>query len=195
MLSSGAFGSPQILMVSGVGPGQHLRELGIAPVLDVPGVGQNLQDHISALLIYRSPGNYDTMGFSPVGAFRVLKSIWEWRRRRRGLLTGCGAESGVYYKTSPDVEVSDAELELVVTMAEDHGRKARLGHGFSGHLLLARPKSQGEVLLESPDTHVAPLIDPKYFSHPYDLETLTKATQIALDIINQPAFDPYRGKC
>jgi len=139
VLSSGAFGSPQILMASGVGPGQHLSELGIAPVLDVPGVGQNLQDHISALLIYRSPGNYDTIGVSPVGIVRIIKAIWEWRQRRRGLLTGCAAESGVYYKTDPDVEVSDMEMEIITGISDDHGRTQHLGHGYSAHLLLSRP--------------------------------------------------------
>jgi len=194
VLSSGAFGSPQILMVSGIGPADHLRKLGIVPVLDVPGVGQNLQDHISALLIYRSPRNYDMIGISPVGIVRLIKAIWEWRRQRRGMLTSCAAESGVYYKTDPDVEVSDMEMEIIVAISDDHGRKSHLGHGFSAHLLLARPQSRGEILLQSPDTRVMPLIDPKYFSHPYDLETLTKGTQIALDIMNAPAFAPYRGK-
>ncbi len=194
VLSSGAFGSPQILMVSGVGPGDHLSELGIAPVLDVPGVGQNLQDHISALLIYRSPGNYDTLGFSPAGIGRLIKSMWEWRRRRRGILTSCAAESGVYYKTDPDLEVSDMEMEIIVAINDDHGRKMHIGHGYSAHLLLARPQSRGELLLESTDTRVMPLIDPKYFSHPYDLETLTKGTQIALDIMNEPAFSRYRSE-
>jgi len=194
VLSSGAFGSPQILMSSGVGPAAHLKDLGISPVLDAPGVGKNLQDHISALLIYRSPRNYDTVGISPVGFVRLLKAMWEWRRSRTGMITSCVAESGVYYRTDPDVEVSDMEMELIVGIADDHGRKNHLGHGYSAHLILSRPQSRGEVLLDSPDTRVMPLINPRYFSHPYDLETLTKGTQIALNIMNAPAFDPYRGK-
>lgn len=194
VMSSGAFGTPQILMASGLGPGAHLQDLGISPVLDVPGVGQNLQDHISALLIYRARVNDHTIGISPTGLARLLKGAWDWRRHRRGLMTSCVAESGVYYRTSPDVEVSDMEMELIVGIGDDHGRKLRLGHGFSAHLLLARPKSVGEVRLASPDTRVAPLIDPRYFSHPYDMETLVKGTQIALDIMNSAPFDPYRGE-
>jgi choline dehydrogenase-like flavoprotein len=194
VLSSGAFGSPQILMASGVGPGKHLQELGITPVLDVPGVGQNLQDHISALLVYRSPGNYDTFGISAVGIMRMLKAMGEWRRRRTGLVTSCAAESGVYYRTSPDVEVPDMEMELIVGIVDDHARKTHLGHGFSAHLLLARPQSKGEVRLASPDTRVMPLIDPRYFSHPYDMPTLVKGTQIALDIMSARPFDACRGK-
>lgn len=194
VMSAGAFGTPQILMASGVGPGQHLQDLGITPVLDVPGMGQNLQDHISALLIYRALVPDHTVGISPTGVARLLKAIWTWRRHRTGLITSCAAESGVYYRTSPDLEVSDMEMELIVGIGDDHGRKLHLGHGYSAHLLLARPKSVGEVRLASRDTHVAPLIDPKYFSHPYDMETLVKGTQIALDIMSQPAFDRYRGE-
>lgn len=193
VMSAGAFGTPQILMASGVGPGAHLQELGITPVLDAPGVGRNLQDHISALLIYRARITDDTVGISPVGVARLLKAMWTWRRHRRGLVTSCAAESGAYYRTSPDVEVSDMEMELIVGIGDDHGRKLHLGHGYSAHLLLARPRSVGEVRLAGPDTRVPPLIDPRYFSDPYDMETLVKGTQVALDIMGSRAFDRYRG--
>jgi choline dehydrogenase len=193
VMSAGAFGTPQILMASGLGPGAHLQELGIPVVADVPGMGQNLQDHISALLIYRSPDRADTVGISVAGITRMLRAMREWRRHRTGPITGCVAESGVYYRTSPEVEVSDMEMELLVGIADDHGRKQHLGHGYSAHLLLARPRSVGEVRLASPDTQVAPLIDPRYFSHPYDMETLVKGTQIALDIMAASPLDAYRG--
>lgn len=194
IMSAGAFGTPQILMASGLGPGQHLQDLGITPVLDVPGIGQNLQDHISALLIYRARIPDHTIGASLRGTAQVLKAMWEWRRHRSGLITTCIAESGVYYRTSPEIEASDMEMELIIGMADDHGRKAHLGHGYSAHLLLARPKSVGEVRLATPDTRTPPLIDPRYFSHPYDMETLIKGTQIALDIMEASPFDPYRGE-
>ena len=194
ILSSGAFGTPQILMASGVGPGAHLQSLGITPVLDLPGVGQNLQDHISALVIYRAITPEHTVGVSATGAAALLKAMWQWKRHRSGLITSCVAESGVYYRTEPDVEVADMEMELVIGIADDHGRKQHLGHGYSAHLMLARPRSVGDVRLASPDTRVAPLIDPRYFSDPYDLATLVKGTQIALDIMEQPAFDRYRGE-
>ena len=80
-MSAGAFGTPQILMASGLGPGAHLQELGITPLLDVAGIGQNLQDHISALLIYRARIPDDTVGMSPRGVARLLKGMWDWRRR------------------------------------------------------------------------------------------------------------------
>ncbi|MEZ5321149.1 MAG: GMC family oxidoreductase N-terminal domain-containing protein [Microthrixaceae bacterium] len=194
VMSAGAFGTPQILMASGVGPGAHLQSLGITPVLDVPGVGQNLQDHISALLIYRALVSRDTVGISPVGIARLLAGMWQWRRHRRGIVTSCAAESGVYYRSAPDVDVSDMEMELIVGIGDDHGRKLHLGHGYSAHLLLARPRSVGEVRLASPDTRDDPLIDPRYFDDPYDMETLVKGTQVALDIMADTAFDAYRGE-
>lgn len=194
ILSAGAFGTPQILLASGVGPGRHLQELGIEVVHDLPGVGQNLQDHISALLIYRSLISDDTIGISPVGVARLAKAMWQWKRHRTGLLTSCVAESGAYYRSSPEVEVPDMEMELLIGIGDDHGRKPPIGHGYSAHLLLARPKSQGEVRLASRDTRVDPLIDPKYFSDPYDMETLIKGTQVALDVMADRAFDRYRGE-
>lgn len=194
VVSAGAFGTPQILMASGVGPGAHLQQFGITPVLDVPGVGQNLQDHISALLIYRARIPEGTVGITPSGIGRILAAMWEWRRHRTGLVTSCAAESGVYYRSAPDVEVSDMEMELIVGIGDDHGRKLHTGHGYSAHLLLARPKSTGEVRLASPDTHVDPLIDPRFFSHPYDMATLVKGTQVALDIMEDAAFDRHRGE-
>lgn len=194
VMSAGAFGTPQILMASGVGPGDHLRSVGVPAVHDVPGMGQNLQDHISALLMYRSKVPEGTIGITPAGVARLAKELWTWNRRRRGMFTGCIAESGVYYRTEPDVDVCDMEMELLIGIANDHGRKLLLGHGYSAHLLLARPRSTGEVRLASGDTRDAPIIDPKYFSDPYDMPTLVKGTQVALDIMNSPAFDRYRGE-
>lgn len=193
ILCAGAFGTPQILLASGVGSGDALQRLGIPTVAHVPGVGQNLQDHISAQVIYRAAIPDHTVGISPAGVAALAKGMWQWWRHRRGLLTSCAAESGAYYRTSDDVEVEDMEMELVVGIGDDHGRKLHLGHGYSAHVMLARPKSVGEVRIASPDTRVDPIIDPKFFSHPYDMETLIKGTQIALDVFNSAPFDPYRG--
>ncbi|MFN8018925.1 MAG: GMC family oxidoreductase N-terminal domain-containing protein [Acidimicrobiales bacterium] len=127
VMSAGAFGTPQILMASGLGPGQHLQDLGITPVLDVPGIGQNLQDHISALLIYRALVPDHTVGISPRGVADLVKAMWTWRRHRTGRITSCAAESGVYYRTSPDVEVSDMEMELIVGIGDPcRSRQPRL---------------------------------------------------------------------
>ncbi len=194
ILSAGAFGTPQILLASGVGPGDHLRELGITTILDSPGVGRNLQDHISALLIYKARIPDDTVGITPRGVGHILGQVYRWWRHRDGLATSCAAESGAYYRSSPEVEVSDMEMELLVGIGDDHGRRIHPGHGFSAHLLLARPGSRGTVRLAAPDTRVDPLIDPNYFDDPSDMETLVRGTQVALDVMADPALDRYRGE-
>ena len=194
VLAAGAYGSPQLLMLSGVGPAAHLQTLGIPVVLDSPGVGQNLQDHINALLNYRSPGNLETFGVSLKGVVRLVSAIFEWRRQRTGRITSFVSEAGAYFRTTPEAEFDDISMQFVVGMAVDHARKVLLGHGYCAHVTLARPRSMGEMTLASPDSRTMPLINPRYFSDPYDIATLVKGTQMALDILEAPAFAPYRGK-
>jgi choline dehydrogenase len=194
IVSGGAYGSPQILMTSGIGPVEHLREQGIPVIHGLPGVGDNLQDHITALLVYRSPGNRETYGISVHGMLRMLMGAHEWWRHRTGPLASCIAESGACFRTSPEVEVSDIEMEFVLGIVDDHARKMHLGHGYSLHVTLSRPESRGTLRLADPDPRTMPLIDPRYFSAPYDMPTLIKGTQIALDIMSAKPFDPYRGE-
>ena len=209
VLSGGAFGSPQILMLSGIGPAEHLRRMGIGVLRDVAGVGQNLQDHITSVLTHRSPGNPDLLGISAAGGLKIARSIFEWRRQRTGIITSNAAESGAFVRSAPDTdmpdgdmpegempegEMPDIELEFVVGIVDDHNRKMHLGHGYSLHITLLQPKSVGEIKLASPDPRTMPLIDPRFLSHPDDIATLVAATQRALDILAAKPFDPYRGK-
>ena len=92
MLSGGAFGSPQLLMLSGIGPGEHLREKGITVLHDLPGVGENLQDHIDLVISYRSKASTETFGISPLMTFALPKALIEWKKKRTGLLTTNFAE-------------------------------------------------------------------------------------------------------
>lgn len=194
ILAGGAFASPQWLMLSGIGPAEHLQAHGIPVLRDCPGVGQGLRDHISAKLLYRSPGNYDTIGISLVGVGRLLRAMWQWRTRKTGMLTSCVAESAAYFSTRPDAGFDDVSAQFIPAMAEDHGRKTAFGHGYALHITLSRPRSVGTVSLASADPHAAPLIDPKFFSHRYDMETLVRGVQIGLDILESAPFAPFRGK-
>lgn len=194
IVSSGAYGSPQILMTSGIGPGKHLNHLGIPVLHDLSGVGANLQDHVTSVLIYRSPGNHETLGISARGVLSAAAAIHEWRSKRTGIVTSNAAESGAFLRTDPSVHAPDIELEFIVGIVDDHARKQHLGHGYSLHVTLSRPKSAGTVTLASADPRVMPLIDPRYFSHPDDIRTLVKGTQIALDIMHAKPFDGFRGK-
>jgi len=194
LLSAGAFGSPQLLMLSGIGPAEHLREHGIPVRHALPGVGQNLQDHVTAVLIYRSPVQHTTLGFSLRGALTMLRSIFEWRSRRTGWITTNVAESQGFLKTRPDVEAPDIQLAFCTGIVDDHTRKAHLGHGYTLHVTLMRPKSRGSLTLQSAKPTDAPRIDPAYYQHPEDLETMVRATQMGFDIMEAPALAPYRGK-
>ncbi len=194
LLSGGAFGSPQLLMLSGVGPAEHLREHGIPVRHVLPGVGQNLQDHVTTVLIYRTQHQQETLGFSFKGALNMVKSVFEWKAKRTGWITTNVAESQAFMKTRPDVEAPDIQLAFCTGIVDDHTRKAHLGHGYTLHVTLMRPKSRGSVTLQSAKPTDAPRIDPAYLQDPDDLETLVRGTQMGFDIMQAQALQPYRGK-
>ena len=194
LLSAGAFGSPQLLMLSGIGPQAHLQEHGIAPVHALQGVGQNLQDHVTTVLIHRTTRQESSLGVSLRGMVQVIRSIFEWRNKRTGWVTSNVAESQGFLKTDPQAALPDIQLAMCMGIVDDHIRKAHLGLGYTLHVTLCRPKSRGSVRLQSKRASDAPLIDPGFFSHPDDMATLIKGTQIGYDILHAPAFDPYRGE-
>lgn len=194
ILSGGAYGSPQLLMLSGIGPAPHLQQHGITVVHDLPGVGQNLHDHVTAVLIYRTQRTESTFGLSWSGLTRIVRSIFEWRNKRSGVITSNVAESQAFLYTNKNEPAADIQLALCTGIVDDHTRKNHLGHGYTLHVTLMRPKSRGSVRLKSANAADAPLIDPKFLSDPRDMETLVQGTQIGYDIMQSRAFDPYRGK-
>ena len=194
LLSAGAFGSPQLLMLSGIGPQAHLQEHGIVPVHALEGVGHNLQDHVTTVLIHRTVRQEASLGVSLRGIVQVIRSIFEWRNKRTGWVTSNVAESQGFMKTDPQAALPDIQLAMCMGIVDDHNRKAHLGHGYTLHVTLCRPKSRGSVRLQSKRASDAPLIDPGFFSHPDDMATLIKGTQMGYDILHAPAFDPYRGE-
>jgi choline dehydrogenase-like flavoprotein len=193
ILSAGAFGSPQVLMLSGVGDAKELTRHGIPVVHPLPGVGQNLQDHITATLIWKSRRSDATLGVSLAGGASLIRGIFEWRRQRTGVITSNVAESGAFLRVCPDATRPDIELEFIVGMVDDHNRKTHLGHGYSLHVVLARPQSRGSVRLASRDPATPPRIDPAYFSHPADMPLLVKGVQRAMEVMMAAPFDDHRG--
>jgi len=193
LLAGGAFGSPQLLMLSGIGRGADLRALGIPVVHDLQGVGQNLQDHITANISWRSPDPQATFGLSARGGLAMLRGILQWRRDKRGPITSNVAESGAFFRSRPDLERPDIELEMLRTIVDDHVRKQHLGHGFTLHVVLLRPKSRGEVRLASRDPGASLQIDPRYFSAPEDLQDLVRGTQRAMELCEGEALRALRG--
>ncbi|MDM4765049.1 GMC family oxidoreductase N-terminal domain-containing protein [Pelomonas sp. SE-A7] len=194
VLSAGAFGSPQLLMLSGIGPAEALQAKGVSPLINLPGVGQNLQDHIDYVFTYRTRADAQSFGVSLGGGLRVLRGIGQWKRERRGPMTSPFAESGAFFRSSPEIEVPDLQLVFVQAIVDDHARKPHLGHGFSCHVTLLRPKSRGVMGLASADPADAPLIDPRFFSHPDDLPVLMEGARRQRQILDAAAFDEVRGK-
>jgi choline dehydrogenase-like flavoprotein len=194
IVSGGTFGSPQLLMLSGIGEAADLGRRGISVVRDLPGVGKNLQDHIDYVQTWRTSSKTETVGMSLRGTSRVMRAIMEWRGKRSGLMTTNFATAGAFFRSSPDVAVPDLQLVFVVAIVDDHARKMHMGHGISCHVDVLRPFSRGTVSLASSDPRAAPAIDPKFLSDDRDMKLLLKGGQIQQRIIESPAFDEVRGK-
>jgi choline dehydrogenase-like flavoprotein len=154
ILSGGAFQSPQLLMLSGIGNAPDLKSLGIGVVHHSPGVGQNLQDHIDFAFSYRSK-SLDNFGITFAGLRKLWREIGRYRRDGVGMITSNVAECGGFLKTDPALPVPDIQLHFSVGMADNHGRTRHLGHGFGCHVCLLRPKSRGSVALNSADPAAA----------------------------------------
>ena len=194
LLSAGALQSPQILMLSGLGPGAQLQAHGIATLHDLPGVGANLHDHVDVVQVVDAPQLTELFGLSLGGAMDVLRGILDWRRARSGLLTTNFAEAGGFVKSQPCESLPDLQLHFVIGKLIDHGRKAVFGHGYSCHVCLLRPKSRGSLSLASADPMAAPLIDPNFLADPDDTQRLVRGFKLMRHILGQPALAGHRGR-
>jgi len=188
LLAAGALQSPQLLMLSGIGPGAHLQSLGIAVAHDLPGVGRALHDHVDVVQVLDAPHLKDLFGLSLAGAVQALRAIFEWRRHRTGMLTTNFAEAGGFIRSDPGVDRPDLQLHFVVGKLVDHGRKIALGHGYSCHVCLLRPKSRGSVALASADPFAAPRIDPAFLAERDDVDRLVLGFKEMRRILAQPAL-------
>src|SRR5450755_1345349 len=193
ILSSGAFQTPQLLPLSGVGDSAALARHGIATTHHLPGVGQNLQDHPDFIFAYRSNSPYFT-GMSFRGIAHQLRAIMQYRRERRGPMTSNFAECGGFLKTSPDLDIPDIQLHFGMAIVDDHGRKRRWGRGFSCHVCLLRPKSRGSVALSSADPVAAPAIDPNFLGHVDDLEAMVAGYKTTRRLMETPALRALQKK-
>jgi len=193
ILSGGAFGSPQILLLSGIGAKDKLEPHGISQVHDLPGVGENLQDHIDYVISYRSPLK-DNFGLSFWGNFRQLGQIFRYKKERKGLFASNLAESGGFLYTEKSEPSPDISLVLVRAIVDDHGRKLRWGHGYSCHVCVLRPKSRGALWLKSPNPHDPPAIDPAFLKDERDMDTLVRGAHLMTQLLESPAFDEIKGK-
>lgn len=194
LLSAGALLSPQLLMLSGVGPADELQRHGIGVLHDLPGVGQHLHDHPDVVQVMDAPRLTDLFGLSLRGALNTLRGIREWRAQRSGMLTTNFAEAGGFIKSRPEESAPDLQLHFVIGKLVDHGRKTVLGHGYSCHVCLLQPHSRGSVRLAGRDPMQAPLVDPNFFGHPDDMARMVRGVQRMREILAQPALAQYGAR-
>lgn len=191
VLCGGAFATPQLMLLSGIGPAQEIKSHGLAFIHELNGVGKNLQDHIDYVSSYRSDSK-DTFGITLGGLGEIIRGIFEWRKQRTGIITTPFAEVGAFLKTSSTLAIPDYQLHLVIGMIDDHARKTNLGYGFSCHCCVLRPKSRGTVQLNSANPLDAPRIDPNFLGEDEDMQTLLKGVKEMERILQAPALDKYR---
>jgi len=193
ILSAGAFGSPHLLLLSGIGAKDKLSPFNIEQKLDLPGVGENLQDHIDHIISFNGKVK-DNIGFSVMGGLRMVGEFVKFQFTRKGMLTTNYAESGGFVYTDRSEPSPDIQLHMVRAVVDDHGRKLHWGHGYSLHACVLRPKSRGRVTLSSADPREPPLIDPAFLEDDRDMETLAKGARLAQEICRSKSFSDVRGK-
>lgn len=192
ILSGGTIASPMILMRSGIGDAAELKQHGIVVAHHLPQVGKNLQDHIAICIQYENPSN-ESFGLSLRTSPQFARGVIEYLLRRRGLLAGNIMQAGAFIKTDPSLAKPDIQLVFNPARRSPSG-VVGIGHGFGLFSIVLRPKSRGNVALSGTDPDAPPLIDPKFFTDPADMDTLLRGLKLTRRIIAAPAFDRHRGK-
>jgi choline dehydrogenase len=191
LLAGGAIGSPQLLLLSGIGPAADLEALGIAVIAASAEVGRNLQDHLDFCTVNQCtrPLTYD---FSRAAALAVGVRYF---LTRSGPGASNLAEAGAFVRTVRAADVRpDIQLHFVPAQLDDHGRNRLPGHGFTIHACVLRPASRGALTLRSARAQDRPRIQPRYLSEPADLEVLLEGIRLSRDIIAAAPFAPFRGR-
>jgi choline dehydrogenase-like flavoprotein len=192
IVSSGAIGSPRLLMLSGIGPADHLQEVGIDVVHDLPGVGSNLQDHIDICAISELTGRHSYDGWD-----RLHKTIWagiQYLAFKSGPAAASLFETGAFWYADETARSPDIQLHLGQGSGIEKGIAKINGAGITLNSAYMRPRSRGTVRLSSADPVAAPLIDPNYWSDPHDLDMALKGLEMAREILAQPALSGFVRK-
>ena len=187
ILSGGAINSPQLLMLSGIGPGAHLQRMGIPIIHDSPDVGANLADHLD-IAVQAALKTRDAIGIAPTFLPRALRATWAYLHRGQGEFTSNVAEAGGFVTSDPDRDRPNLQFHFIPAYLHDHGRRLSVGYGLTLHVCDLLPKSRGRISLGSPDPAAAPKIAANYLGHPDDLPTLMNGLKIARRILAAPAL-------
>ncbi len=192
LVCAGAVQSPQILMVSGIGPAETLQRVGVEVLVDSPDVGQNLQDHLDVLLLQNCT--------QPITAFSLNRGLKQYLTaltylfRKEGLGRENFLESGGFAKSREGLDRPDLQFHFVNALVQNHGNVAATQDGFSLHVCQLRPESRGSISLSSANPFGAPKIDPNYLATEEDRRALREGLKIGRKVLSQPALSPYRGE-
>ena len=191
IVSASSFNSPKLLMLSGIGPATHLKEMGIEVVADRPGVGANLMDHMEFY--------FQQVAVKPVSLYSWLPWFWQgvagaqWLFTRSGLGTSNQFESCAFVRSAPGVKQPDIQFHFLPVAISYDGKAAAKSHGFQVHVGYNHSKSRGAVTLRSPDPMADPVIKFNYMSHEEDWVKFRHCVRLTREIFSERAFDPYRG--
>ncbi|KAB2763401.1 alanine-phosphoribitol ligase [Brucella anthropi] len=189
IVSSGAIGSPKLLLQSGIGPADHLKKLGVNVKHDLPGVGENLQDHLDLFVIAECTGDHTYDGVAKL--HRTLGAGLQYILLRSGPVASSLFETGGFWYADPDARSPDIQFHLGLGSGIEAGVERLKNAGVTLNSAYLHPRSRGTVRLASSDPAAAPLIDPNYWSDPHDRKMSLEGLKIAREIMQQDALKPY----
>ena len=191
VMSSGAMGSPKLLMQSGIGPADHLKSVGIPVIHDLPGVGSNLQDHLDLFVIAECTGDHTYDKYN-----KLHHAAWagiQYLLFRQGPVASSLFETGGFWYADREKKARSPDIQFHLGLGSgiEAGVAKMQNSGVTLNSAYLRPRSHGTVRLASSDPHAAPLLDPNYWSDPHDREMGIKGLRLAREILSQPAMQRY----
>jgi len=193
IVSGGAFGSPQLLLLSGLGPAQDLQDMGVAVVRDIPGVGANLQDHFNTYLAWRARDT-ETLNQLAHSWPKKIAAFIEYQLFKTGPLVNTGIVAGALVKTDPRFEQPDMQINMTYWSTKERARSGIVPHswpGFTFSPVHLRPEGRGRVTLKSPDPFAPPAIHFEFLKTEYDIQAILEGMRICRRIAEQPALKPF----
>lgn len=191
IVAGGAINSPHLLMLSGVGAAAQLQKNDIKCLVDLPGVGENLQDHLEFYMQYECKQPITL--FSMTNPVRKAAVGVQWFLTKKGKAATSHLEAGAFIRSRPDLLHPDIQYHFLPSLVSEHVRSFGDRHAFQVHVGTLRPESRGNLTLTSNDPFVAPRLDANYLQTDNDMRDLMACIPLTRDIFNQPAFKPYKG--
>jgi choline dehydrogenase len=188
LLCGGAINSPQLLLLSGIGPAASLREVGVEVAVHLPGVGENLHDHPASGIVWRTKGTTDLVQFSTPGR------LMQWQLTHRGPLTSNIGEAGGFFRTRDDLAAPDMQIHIAPTEFSDNGLREPTGPGFTASATVVDVHSRGRLRLRSADPAWRPEIDPAYYSEAADREAVLAGCRTLIEISREAALAKFLDK-